>query len=250
MRQWNPMIPPALDAAVLHCLAKQPEARPANALDLAQELSAAIGRPFDGSGAFMRWREWSDSTSETTGLGRTAAGISGTRIRRTAVAPRRRRWLLAASALGFVMVAGLLALSFGRGSPKPAAPDIVPDVVLAPPTPAIAGKAKARIRLQSSPPGADLFDASGNKLGVTPLDIDLPQEVRHRVRFVREGYRPAERTILVDGDTTILVELKADPVRGRPAAASGREPGTAPPGSRTRKSVLKTGAGTINPFGP
>ena len=50
---------------MLRCLAKQAKARPASAMEVAQELCAAMAMEFDSSGAFMTWKGW-DGPSSTS----------------------------------------------------------------------------------------------------------------------------------------------------------------------------------------
>ena len=58
-------------------------------------------------------------------------------------------------------------------------------------------------------------------LGTTPLVLSRPTGGALKVRFEKEGYGPATRTISLDSDHTIELDLDPKP---RPKAKKPREP--------------------------
>ncbi len=98
---------------------------------------------------------------------------------------------------------------------RPPAPDAAP--------------ATARVTITSDPPGAEVFDASGGSLGVTPVTVDAVVDGQPwTLSFRRAGSKPRDKVITVTGDMTVSVLLDAD-------GSGGRRPGgRKPPGDRPR----------------
>jgi eukaryotic-like serine/threonine-protein kinase len=231
-RDYNPDVPPALEAVVLRCLAKSPKARPQTALDLAQELCTAVGATFDETGAFSGWKAWGDVPSGVVEMPALEVKAPRRPITRTlhqlvTRGSRRRRLLLAGGAVALLGLGGWLALSSDRpgaiaveasavAEAKAAPPAEIPDLVV-----------------QSSPLAAEVYDDRGKLLGVTPHRLSLAPGTTVKLRLQRSGYRATERVVRADSpERTILVPLDPEPTsrsakRARPT--KGRDPGRKPP---------------------
>jgi len=108
------------------------------------------------------------------------------------------------------------------------------------------------IALESAPPGADVFEQGGDKLlGRTPIKLSFEgRGDQVRLRLTKAGYQPLEKTVSLDRDQRLAVELRA-----LPAAPARRERSGAvgPPSRRKRapagerQAPLDPGA-TIDPF--
>jgi eukaryotic-like serine/threonine-protein kinase len=256
LRKWNPHVPEALEAVILRCLAKAPGGRPATGLDLAQELCASIRMPFDTSGAFMRWRTWDGSSTVSSLVDvpleiRSNASKPLSLSAKTRMLLRRRRPLVGVAAMAAVVVAVLAWWGLRPGGSKTGELPL--------PATAMAGGPEVlplgRVRLQSSPPEAEISDAQGRRLGLTPLDLTLPVGQTVTLRLKRDGYRPVERTVSADIDgrtVAVVLEPVLEPEKGTVSApVSEGQPRARKPtrdsASRTRKK-LDSNSLTINPF--
>ena len=72
----------------------------------------------------------------------------------------------------------------------------------------VLNKADGRLKVASTPVGASLT-VDGEFHGRTPLEVALSPDKSHRIRLIKEGFKPAERTIKVESDTlkNMAVEL-------------------------------------------
>ncbi len=242
LRTLRPDLPEALEAAIARCLAKNADERPATALELAQELAAAVGRPFDATGAFESWREWSASEHTTTlrsvlaaraDTGQLTAGTMS--LQRSRLGPRARRALLVAT-LGTLAAGLFLTL-------RP--------LVSRPPAPVVAEAPRlVRLLVQSQPPGATVFDGEV-QIGTTPMPLLAPAGSTRRIRVVHAGFAPAERQVRLADDGTIALALEPipPPKAERPAgrrARDGRAKRAQAGGAA--KTTADLGARTLNPF--
>ncbi len=67
--------------------------------------------------------------------------------------------------------------------------------------------------ITSTPTGATVFDAGGQALGQTPLDLsDLDPQIGHTFRVQAEGYREAEREFTVDPNWNSATVLRWDAI--------------------------------------
>lgn len=205
MHCWAPVPPlgdgfsPELDRFFQRALAKQPQDRPASALELAALLRAA------------------------SGLGPARDAIAERVTRRSKLS----RWLVV-GAVGAMAAAGGVALALlrvpsdpvatGQPPPRPSLarpPDAGVLVPVADPVADVQAEpnppAAVSVRIESTPAGADVFRMpSETRVGRTPWEGSLPAEDGFAVFVVRKR-RFAERRIEVDLRTGGLTQVKLDP---------------------------------------
>jgi hypothetical protein len=87
-------------------------------------------------------------------------------------------------------------------------------------TPAAAPISKHRLAIHAKPAGARVLVDDALVIG-NPAVVSVPHGSSHSVRLELEGYESSERTIVVEGDLSLTIELAAETA---PAAASADEP--------------------------
>jgi eukaryotic-like serine/threonine-protein kinase len=115
IRELRPEVPVALEAAVMHCLARNPEYRPASAAELAQELAA--GSPEPPTEALPQSTGVRATDVATVPLEQAPATATRTRARvprRDFALPRSAPLLAFAAVAALVVVVLLLTLSSGN----------------------------------------------------------------------------------------------------------------------------------------
>ena len=104
-------------------------------------------------------------------------------------------------------------------------PDAAVAVATPPDAAVVAGK-RARLTLDSLPPGASVFGPDGANLGKTPLKVDWPvsdKPVAFEVKL--RGYRDKKTEITITANTTTRVDLDRIPQVTRPGTGSGSSKG-------------------------
>jgi serine/threonine-protein kinase len=248
LREINPTVPETLETVVLRCLAKSPRGRPQNGLELAQELTASMGIPFDSSGAFMSWKNWDVSSAAISVSDMPELRVEGnpvnavrTGLLRAVKRHPQRLGLAGGGLLALLLAIGLLVRGRHRGADEPLAA-VAGAQAEAPAAPAVA---MARVRVQSSPSAALLLDENGDRVGVTPYELSLPSGSVMKLQFRRPGYRPVERVIRAEGDDRVVAVIM-EPDRASSSRAKAGEAGSK---TRARKGKkLESSSRTINPF--
>ncbi|HET6147915.1 MAG TPA: serine/threonine-protein kinase [Polyangia bacterium] len=215
-------LPPLFERLILSCLAKEPEGRPADMTEV-QQILEAIARGDSG-------HEF--SLQEKTAI------RSGHRRRGPRVA-----WLTVAclAAVGAGSWLWLRPPATLAPAPAQAAP---PPARVAEHAPPAAIPARAILRFQSEPAGAEVFvEGATEPLGVTPFSVALPLSSQVATfEFRLQGHRAERRQVpVLDGnrvEATLAAEL---PVAAAPAGASPR------PQPRHRAQRLDRGS-VLNPF--
>ena len=105
-----------------------------------------------------------------------------------------------------------------KPSERPAAPGPAANAKppAAPPAP------RLRVTLRSVPAGAEVFQGR-DRVGETPVEVELDPGAEAEYRFARSGYRSLERLVHAwDGE--VEVRLARAQAAERPARARGRPP--------------------------
>jgi serine/threonine protein kinase len=133
IRELRPEVPAELEAAVMHCLARNPEYRPASAADLAQELAA--GSPEPPTEALPQPTGVRATDVETVPLEQApaAAGARARVPRRDFALPRTAPLLAFAAVAALVVVVLILTLSSGNGGATEEPSETPPAVEPVPP---------------------------------------------------------------------------------------------------------------------
>jgi len=226
LRTFAPELPPALEAAVMRALEKDPARRPQSALAFAESIAAALGRELETPAAFR-------GPTRLTPAGGARTLTSPTLTLRRQSSAARWRWLGVGAAVATLLTGAVVAAK-RRAALAPATAAAAAPVVLKT-TPLVT------VQLQTIPSGAEVVDEHAARLGVTPTELVLPAGSARLVRFQKSGFRPIERRLDAAADTTLAVRL--DPEE-RPAPRRDRSRTT------TRSAAADvSAAATIDPFG-
>jgi serine/threonine protein kinase len=267
-RGINPAIPPSVEQIILRCLAKSPDARFQSMGELRQAL-------LDPESYLAAGPPVMPSASPSRNAGALPVDLPDTQISMPPVMEPmppnlqwpvalpvnrtmpigtpttfhqvvRRRWPLIAVLLTVAALTGAVVVLLVTEEPattKPQAEANVPAAVPpdAAPAPPDATLAMVTVRLNTRPPGAEVFDERGTLLGKTPTAIELPKDGRERVLEFRHPHTETRRkTVVANGDAEFELELA--PVANQdededgpgareevaPEAAPGEQPRSAP----------------------
>ncbi len=251
-REYNPEISVALQTVILRCLSKDPQGRPQSALDLAQELAAAEGLPFDSTGAFINWRSW-DGPSSVSLVGITPMPVmtpttsqvllARTPTRGAAGPVSKKTWTAAA------LVAVAVGIATGAVMKRDKAP--VSSIAQSAGLPTPETQRVARVHFQSQPPGAQVVDGRGHVLGITPFEATMPLGAPATATFTLAGHLANTRSIDVTGNpATLAVVMNPEPHPTPPVTTRKATP------RRTSRPAVHADSGarpnttarTINPF--
>jgi serine/threonine protein kinase len=234
----NAEVPPELDRICLKALARRPEDRYKSCDDMAIDLDqVAHGMKWGPERVTVLLRElFPDEPSNTGQLVMTPDQTipSGLTIGSLRKAERRRRvaWMAAAVA----MLGGIaLLIAAKTGGPKKSATSAVaPAAAVAAPAPAPVEPAlpkTVKVRVRSSPPGADVFlDGETKSRGKTPLDLVMPRaDLARTLTLKLAGYRPSELDVPLDTDSTASAPLMPNMIAAAPPPAPApKRPARAP----------------------
>jgi serine/threonine protein kinase len=116
IRELRPDVPPEVEAAVMHCLARAPEYRPASAAELAQELAAGSPEPPTEPLPHPSGVRATEVATVPLTRAEPPATLQRTRApRRQFTLPPRTTWLVFAVVAGLVFVVLAFALTSGEG---------------------------------------------------------------------------------------------------------------------------------------
>jgi eukaryotic-like serine/threonine-protein kinase len=248
-------VPPVLVELAFELLAKEPEHRPATALEVAErleELSAAYGEVVDVGEEVdaclgpelheqsERIRSLAEAESARAALSSTVAAQSD-----EGVVPRGRgRWWFVAGLLAVFGVGGYALRFAGGGSSSSLEP-------VAEATTVVHTQAETvTLRVQSDPVGATI-ELGATVEGHTPLSIDVPRGRDSVVVVVKhDGYTPAEHAVVPDRDQSIFValtpevksgaettsDLEEGSIAAQPSAPRSRRRRAAPTSKRTEEA--------------
>ncbi len=200
------LIPPEVERIILKAMAKRPEDRYADMHEMEEELISALA-VIDPALAVTYSPQRTPPTLLTTdtGLSRRRMSSSGP----------RPIWGYVASAVAVGLAITLYSVWSGHEPPATlpaadAAPAPQPDLATAArggpdaapaPQPDLQAEARVSVRLESTPPGAEILDEQGQLLGHTPHTLTLRRgSAPVQLTLRRAGYRPARVSVLPEQD--------------------------------------------------
>jgi serine/threonine-protein kinase len=129
---------------------------------------------------------------------------------------RRARWAVGL-AVGALVAGGAVTVALvaaGRDGGAPAAAPVLaagpPPAPDAAPPPDAARPATVRVTITTDPAGATVYDdATGERLGVTPADVELPRDSGERVlRFEHPGCGTKKKAVRTSADAELAIMLE------------------------------------------
>jgi serine/threonine protein kinase len=258
---FNPLVPPELDVICLRALARDVADRYPSCDEMAAALDHVLHQLKWGPERTRTYlRELFPDEPSNTGA-RHLEELSPP-VETSAERKKRRRRPLVAGIASALLVAGtavaIVVISRGprddRGAkPAVAAPSTTDPATPSPPNPKATEptppapttpppSTEVRVRVQSTPPGADVVVA-GEVKGKTPMQLTLPRGTEPvKVELRLKGWKGDTMMVTPDSDQTLQLKLLVAPV-DRPASA---------PSSKRRTSTAKSEKSekTEKPAGP
>jgi serine/threonine-protein kinase len=204
-------LPAGLEAIVMKCLAKQPDARFASMDELVGALQGRDPLLSTGSGPVVR---------EMSPLGPLAVGAvpaEAPSARRLPSPPRARRGVtpMVVVAMAGVVVAVFGAIALGRApAPAPASAPVSAPVAAAPVVAPATAPAKATLHVETDPPGAKVTEEGETMCATTPCDVvysgrAADPSAEHLLSFLLPGYRLESKVAHVDSAPLSVKLMKA-----------------------------------------
>jgi eukaryotic-like serine/threonine-protein kinase len=226
--------PPAMDRVFRRALAKDPEDRPASALDFARELRAAAlapprsdtGIPTATMAPIARWRMRSVAVGAAAAIvGGVVAYVCALKLLASDGSPPARQDIAA------------IPTSAITATPQPAAPGVL--ATAAAEAPAGPANATVVVEIESTPHGAEVFRLpSETRVGVTPWRMAVPREEGTQTFLIRKpGF--AERRVVID--------LRTGGTRAVQLPRVAYRPPHPPPGAPRTEPARKEGE-PVDPF--
>ncbi|WNG40143.1 TonB family protein [Archangium violaceum] len=242
------VIPERVEALVLRCLEKDPEARYASMDELLEALREVLGRVGDSSPISSPFLtplpvpaaqspeagtlvlDISLDVPPASGSQRPAAPVVQASAPMPAPAPPRRTGLWMGAALAVLLAgAGAGVALWRRAEPAPQSPPApIPTPATEAPVPA---PAPVRFFITSEPSGARVF-WQGKERGTTPLVLDVPPGpngvATAELTFALDGYQTESALAGGSDDVLFTQRLRKQPVsRGAPATGASARQGAA-----------------------
>jgi eukaryotic-like serine/threonine-protein kinase len=232
-------IPRPLDELILHCLAKEPQNRPATTKEVERRLREIAEQHACSLESFdVHTKMFSSRLKRRAFVGAAALAI---------VAAVAIPWLSRSSDH-----ASAHAEQPEAAAAAPAA-EPTPSPAPAPPPPLPVPPEHVSITFNSVPSGASVFAAGGDHaLGETPLTIELGYS-HHKVRyeFRKDGFASMEQEVSLSRDAQLAVVLAPETRRhrARARARSRRKAAASTKSTPTKRSHKLRDGAVINPFG-
>jgi len=237
-------IPPAIDAVVLKMLAKNPDDRFSDMLQVQMALKASGGSMFVVRGSAPSSPDLSAKTPApiAPGTGHTnpklrdttfSTGV-GAQLQAPPAARKGKAALIVVGVAVAAAAAGVFVFRDGEKvgvqhveaeTTKIAPPSVAAAKIAAPATqapavvahPVAAAPKKVTVRLESDPPGATVVDdVAGGVLGTTPLVLTRPRGGTLKVRMEKDGFTPNPHAVSLDDDSTVELTLEHKPAPKAP----------------------------------
>lgn len=210
---------PALDAPVLHMMAKEPEKRPPSvgaALEALARAAKEAGHAVTANEptASAQFAPFQIPEPVASATAPTLVGA----VTESPAPSRTRRRLLVVGILGSVALAAAIVVAFvgvrlGKSPAAIASAPALPSLsISAAPSSAVPTPKMVEVTIAGAPDGADIL-VDGNVVGTTPRPIALPAgSASVRLTVKAKGFNPADVDVVPSKDTVVSVTLT------RPAA--------------------------------
>jgi serine/threonine-protein kinase len=204
-RSIDPSTSPALERVILRALAKDPDQRQQTMVELRQQLEHLDQQIVETLPPTIAPRPIAPTLTELD------------------EAPARNKLPIVPIAIGGLLIAGMIAVAVTRHHEPPPAqvPTQVPTQAIekpAPPAPVVEKPPqKIKMRIESEPPGAEVFRAAdGLLVGMTPLtDERLPSSGKAVFVVKKSGF--ADGRVELEADRDGSAQVKLDKLRAKPA---------------------------------
>ncbi len=217
--QYNPAVPPELDAVCLKALARHPDERWSGCDEMAVALDEVVHQLKWGPErlASLQRDLFPDEPSQSSivAMSSLADTVAHAELSVGALPRHERRRRLAWGGVALLVV-GLMGLIAAKALRRPIATEPPP----APPAPArVAAPALApmvTVHVVTSPEGAEVFlDGERSPRGRTPLALTLPRSTTGNAHLVvrLRGYQTQTSDVTPDSDSRLQMTLMKIPVR-------------------------------------